>query len=680
MARLPVPGGDVDAWAAILNEYLLVTHNPDGTQKTDSIASAPLQSRSIGVRHLRTMNPTGAPINNLVLSNNGNELIWKTAQEVTLPPSHALTINVADYGAKGDGVTDDTNAIQAAVNAASNGGAIEFPRGVYKVRQIKISNKGTTLIGAARFGTRIVRLSGNLPLVEMNGSGTMAGHLRYCSLINLMIDGGGLPGVLVRSIYADNLIFRDVNFIHCQGMAVEFTEVWDTRFESCAWEDCGSTTEPATLLRNSMPQGTFGYSLDNTNQIHFIACRWEGFRNGALRLDGEANGSTAKLNGVFMVACKMESSVLAGTPFQIAGGCTVIYVSQLYMAMMNFDAGYNTPINAIEDMGTQVFMTNVYVQWGFTPGLADSLTHVVRGTPHMYHEVSTFYPTEDPGHATIWIEMEATEVMVSCLWVNRGTAVEGMATNMLESSPDMGLEIPLQAPASFRVTDFMTSKDLIKVDANASRPALLFPNGVDAAGFSDAFASEKWRIVGASGAARFAAGKFQIEATKGHVGINTTPATHIAMLIRAAADGDKGLAIIRPSSAATNRLMEFQDETYNIQGQAFDSNGRPLAVGTPARVTSGEQVSYANPGLQVRDIAGNISAAVKPSPTAPGTIATITFSRPYGATPLNITITDHSAVWANLYVSARSPTGFTISTRNSLQGGSILNFDYAVLA
>src|SRR6185503_16777077 len=137
--------------------------------------------------------------------------------------------------------------------------------------------------------------------------------------------------------------------------------------------------------RNSMPVGTFGYSQDNTNQIHFITCRWEGFRNGAIRLDGEVNGSTSKLNGIFIVACKMESSVLAGTAFQIGGGCTVIYVNQLYMAMMAFDAGYNTPINAIEDSGTQIFMTNVYVQWGLAAGLANSLAHVLRGTPHMYH-------------------------------------------------------------------------------------------------------------------------------------------------------------------------------------------------------------------------------------------------------------------------------------------------------
>lgn len=34
MARLPVPGGDDDTWGDILNEFLEVEHNADGTQKT----------------------------------------------------------------------------------------------------------------------------------------------------------------------------------------------------------------------------------------------------------------------------------------------------------------------------------------------------------------------------------------------------------------------------------------------------------------------------------------------------------------------------------------------------------------------------------------------------------------------------------------------------------------------
>lgn len=34
MARLPVPGSDDGTWGTILNEYLSVEHNADGTLKT----------------------------------------------------------------------------------------------------------------------------------------------------------------------------------------------------------------------------------------------------------------------------------------------------------------------------------------------------------------------------------------------------------------------------------------------------------------------------------------------------------------------------------------------------------------------------------------------------------------------------------------------------------------------
>jgi len=668
MARLPKPGGDANTWAEVLNEFLLVAHNPDGTPRAASKIGT--LATSVGLHDLRTSNlPSDPPIKTPLLSHDGTNLRWKTTIE----------INVRDYGALGDGVTDDTVAVQAAVDATGSG-LVVFPSGVFMVRGIKVRNKGTALRGDGRFGTRIKRHSGTEPLIDMSGTGTGLGHLRYDTVSNFQLDGNGMPGVLLRSYYADSTVYRELSFIHCDGLAVDFVEVWDARFESCTWEDCGSLDAPATLFRNSNSPGTFGYSEDSTNQIHFVGCRWEHFRNGAIRLDGGANGSVKLLNGIFFVACKMETNIAAGPAFQILGSTTVIFVNQLYIAIMGRHPDHANPITAIEDHASHIFMTNVYVQWGTQAGLANAVAHIVRSAPHMYHELGTFYPNADPAQSTVWVEPAASDVTVSSLWANRGILGTGEYSKLVDSSPLVGLNIPLKHPGSFRVTDNTTDKDLVKIDNNPNRPALHLLNGVDAAGFSDNYVTEKWRIVGASGAARFAGNKFQIDGAKGYVGINSSPFAGIAMLVRNAADSDRGLAVKRASANATGRLIEFQDENNTIQGQAFDSNGRPTAVGTPARVTPGAQVSYANPGIQVCDIAGSIRAAIKPSPTAPGNIATITFARPYASPPLSIAVHDHSAIAANLYVSARSAASFTVSTRSALQGGSILNFDYTVIA
>jgi hypothetical protein len=664
MTRLPDVGEE--AWGDVLNEFLLVAHNTDGTPRDKHLGAL---AATVGLSDLNTINtPTNPPVKSPLLSHNGTQLIWRTTIE----------INVRDYGAKGDGVTDDTEAIQAAINAAGSG-LVVFPSGVFMIRGIKVRNKGTALRGDGRFGTRIKRHSGTEPLIDMSGTGTNLGHLRYDTISNFQVDGADMPGTLIRSYYADSCVYREISFINSPGVATDFVEVWDTRFENCTWEHCGSLDMPASLFRNSTEEGSFGFSNDNTNQIYFTSCRWEGFRNGAVRLDGAANGSTKLLNGMFFVACKMETRIAAGPAFQVMNGVTVVFVNQLYIAIMGLDPARTTPVDAIVDHASHLFMTNVYVQWGMAENIANSAVHIVKSAPHMYHSIGSFYPTDDPTTATIWVEPAAADVTISSLWVNRGRPGMGEYSKLLDSDPTRGLHLLINQTGVFRVADRTSDRDLVKVDNNPTRPAFHLLNSVDAVGFSDEYITEKWRILGANGAAKFAAGKFQIEPTKGYVGINTTPFTGIAMLIRPAIEGDRGIAVVRPSASSIHRLMEFQDETYNIQGLAIDSNGRPQAVGTPPRVTPGDQVSYANPRVQVRDIAGGVIGAIKATPVA-GTIATVTFSRPYAQPPLSITLTDQSVIPTDLYVSARSATSFTVSTRTVPRGGSIFSFDYIVIA
>jgi hypothetical protein len=85
---------------------------------------------------------------------------------IEIPPYNP--INIKDYGAKGDGVTDDTKAIKAAIAAAPpyaggfiglGGVAIYFPPGNYIISETIEIDRNCWLYGAGRDGTTGIRLA-----------------------------------------------------------------------------------------------------------------------------------------------------------------------------------------------------------------------------------------------------------------------------------------------------------------------------------------------------------------------------------------------------------------------------------------------------------------------------------------------------------------------------------------
>src|SRR5205814_3044753 len=60
-------------------------------------------------------------------------------------------VSVKAFGAKGDGVADDTAAIQAAINAAKASETIYFPSGTYDVSNFIVKNRsGLSFVGEGR--------------------------------------------------------------------------------------------------------------------------------------------------------------------------------------------------------------------------------------------------------------------------------------------------------------------------------------------------------------------------------------------------------------------------------------------------------------------------------------------------------------------------------------------------
>ncbi len=148
-----------------VNSFVRVVVKKDGTTIrtfTDGAAASAVELRSqsfLGTDYDSGASAASNPISlkeamDLWLTSAGTTdfNILKDGASSTLQAALGATIfyNVVDYGATGDGTTDDTSAIQAAENAAGiAGGVVFFPGGTYRITTtLTLSTDSVSLIGA----------------------------------------------------------------------------------------------------------------------------------------------------------------------------------------------------------------------------------------------------------------------------------------------------------------------------------------------------------------------------------------------------------------------------------------------------------------------------------------------------------------------------------------------------
>lgn len=191
MSRLPVPGADDGVWGDLLNDFLSAEHNADGSLKlrTDTALTGKYAKPTAGIPKTdlesavqASLDKADASLQTSVATTKGDIFaatgssaitrigVGTSGQVIGADSTQsagirwisrgALVFNVKDYGAIGDGSTDDTAAIQSAITASVQGSTIYFPPGTYLVSNTISLRKSRFYVGAHREMTTIKQANG----------------------------------------------------------------------------------------------------------------------------------------------------------------------------------------------------------------------------------------------------------------------------------------------------------------------------------------------------------------------------------------------------------------------------------------------------------------------------------------------------------------------------------------
>jgi polygalacturonase len=193
-ARLPIPGSDDDTWGEILNTFLSVSLNSDGTLQTTAISQAGGVTSSttasgdvsgtysnLSVTKIHGISVSGTPsAGQALVASNTTSAAWATV------PGTTDWVNVKAYGATGGGVTSDSAAIQSAITAAGSG-VVYFPAGTYLLNTPLSITTACTFQGAGREAT-ILQLGAGVNDYAIKFTQT-SGEINAAHFLDFQIDG-----------------------------------------------------------------------------------------------------------------------------------------------------------------------------------------------------------------------------------------------------------------------------------------------------------------------------------------------------------------------------------------------------------------------------------------------------------------------------------------------------------
>lgn len=269
MARLPIPGKDSGTWGSILNDYLSQVLKSDGNLKDNSVSASAIKDNSIpkiklasDVQSSLTAADNAIPTSQKGAASGIATLDLGSKLEETQLPFSVITksssssdkgkaidaytggvlavdkgaFNVKSYGALGDGTTNDSTAIQAAISAAvaAGGGVVAFSPGTYRVGTRIELKSNVNLVGAGREVTTLRGRAGLTTAVIVGLSGDAINDVR---IEGLTIDGdfssSAINVTVIQVTNGTRIVLKDCTIKNGAQVGVLYTSCTDSSVIGC---------------------------------------------------------------------------------------------------------------------------------------------------------------------------------------------------------------------------------------------------------------------------------------------------------------------------------------------------------------------------------------------------------------------------------------------------------------
>ena len=400
MAQLPNPGGDDGTWGNMLNEFLEVAHNADGTLDSTAVGNAlpsPIPTADLGSGTASSSNflrgdgtwavPSGSSdatsstpglvrldgdlggsattprvesIQGVGISgtpSSGQSLVASSSSAAKWANAPVAWVNVVTaYGADPTGTNDSTTAIQNAINSLpttgghyldgrnqQGGGVVYLPAGTYKVSSTITVNAGAiTLMGDGRWSTFVV-FTGTGDCIRMIGPvvNTSMGGIKQ-----LMIEGTNATAPATALHIGDGIQYEvDVTIQNFTGtgsigMHLDNTEWWTEQLHGIVHTD--NCTSHVVFDVNSNGYNSFARTELRIYLSVDVGQNGVVVQNGAFIYDGEL---IIRGNFASSSTTSMSNAVLTVTGTGSGSDPNITTSSYSVIQYCRLDIAVETPAN-----------------------------------------------------------------------------------------------------------------------------------------------------------------------------------------------------------------------------------------------------------------------------------------------------------------------------------------------